>query len=93
MDLKIKRLDANNLRIQGEIRIEFSRVEKTFQMYSLIREFSEYKSKLKILGLTNAYLLIQNSTKTIFGFFESLTNTLNIQYNNLLNSINMNITF
>lgn len=48
MKLRIERLDANNYKIQGEIKIEFSMFEKAFQLIeSLIRELSEHKSSMR----------------------------------------------
>ena len=48
MEIRIKRIDADTFRIQGEIKIEFSMVERAFRlMESLSRELSEHKSCLK----------------------------------------------
>ena len=53
MELKIKRIDKDTFRIQGEIKIEFSIVEKVFRlMESLSSELSEHKSYLKEITKT-----------------------------------------
>jgi predicted DNA-binding transcriptional regulator AlpA len=53
MDLRIERIDTNNFRIQGEIKIEFSMFEKASRlMESLIRELSEHKSSVKEITKT-----------------------------------------
>jgi len=48
MDLRIERIDANNFRIQGEIKIEFSMLEKASKlMESLLGELSESRSSMR----------------------------------------------
>ena len=53
MNLRIERIDTDNFRIQGEIKIEFSMLEKAFGlMESLITELSEHKSFVKEITKT-----------------------------------------
>ena len=53
MDLRIERIDTNNFRIQGEIGIEVSMLERASRlMESLIRELSEHKSSVKEIAKT-----------------------------------------
>lgn len=53
MGLKIERIDTDTFKIEGEIKIEFSMVEKAFRlMESLNRELSEHKDYLKAITKT-----------------------------------------